>query len=313
MKKEDIISLLQLKGVGSVKANKAIKFLKDCDSLSFQDLNKVESLKGKFKQSEWDSAKNEADKIIKLSKEKNISILPVTDKKYPKNFRELSINDRPPVIYYRGILPDNVDASIAVVGTRNPSNYGKECAKRISRILAQDGWIIVSGLALGIDTASHKGALKADSGKTIAIMAHGLGQVYPKKNKPLAKKIIENGGCLISDYPVGVEPFRASFVKRDRLQSGLSLAVVVVEASKKSGTMHTVNYAQDQQRKLYCVPSSDQSCEDNDGVEYLLKEEIASPLRDKNDIYALSEELKGLQESKVRDNTSGKQPTIWKT
>ena len=147
----------------------------------------------------------------------------------------------------------NIDAihrdCIAIVGTREPTEYGITAAKRLGALFAESGYTVVSGLANGIDTAAHQGALEVD-GLTVAVLASGLDTVYPIKNKELAGAILKNNGALVSEYSWGTMVNRSYFVARDRIQSGLSLGVFVVETGIKGGTMHTVKSCKEQKRSL---------------------------------------------------------------
>jgi DNA processing protein len=144
------------------------------------------------------------------------------------------------------------DCLVAVVGTRKPTDFGRDKAREIGHTLAENGVVVVSGLALGCDGAAHHGAVSSH-GASVAVLAHGLDTLYPSSHRGLAERILANGGCLISEYPPGERPHPQYFVQRDRLQSGLSHAVVVVETDVRGGTMHTVKAAVDQRRPLFCL------------------------------------------------------------
>ena len=145
---------------------------------------------------------------------------------------------------------------IAIVGTREPTQYGAESARKLGGIFAKEGFVVVSGLATGIDAQAHKGALDAN-GMTIAVLAHGLHTVYPPENKKLANKILDKNGALVSEYPWDKNSSRYSFVERDRIQSGLSLGVFVVETGIGGGTMHTAGFCKKQNRKLIVLSPED--------------------------------------------------------
>ena len=142
-----------------------------------------------------------------------------------------------------------------MVGSRKVSAYGKAVTLRLAREAAEQGIIIVSGLALGVDGLAHHAALEAN-GTTIAVLPSGLSKIYPSTHHQLAKRILEQGGALITEYPAGVEPFPSNFVARNRLISGISDATLITEAALKSGSLHTANFALDQGRTVMAVPGN---------------------------------------------------------
>lgn len=184
----------------------------------------------------------------------DIRKITIADGEYPKQLKNIS--DPPEIIYVRGeLLPK--EQRLAVVGTRLCSPYGKQVATEITGDLAEAGLTIVSGLAPGIDTFTHKAALER-GGRTIAVVGTGIDEksIYPKENIPLARKIIETGGTIISELPPGTPGSKITFPKRNRIISGLSLGVLVVEAKERSGALITAGYAIRQERKLFAVPGS---------------------------------------------------------
>lgn len=167
----------------------------------------------------------------------------------------LELEGMPTHFYYRGTLPEGRVPTVAIVGTRRPSHYGKQVTYDLAYKLAQKGVIIVSGLALGCDTIAHRAALDA-GGKTIAILAGGLDSIYPRTNARLAEEIIKNGGALISEYPDGMPAKPFQFLARNRIVSGLADAVVVTEAAARSGTLSTVAHALDQNKEVFAIPGN---------------------------------------------------------
>jgi DNA processing protein len=166
---------------------------------------------------------------------------------FPPLLRE--IYDPPVALYYRGTLPDAEATAVGVVGTRLPTGSGRRGAFQIARELAEQECVVVSGLARGIDACAHEGALSAD-GTTVAVLGSGVDRVYPSGNRRIASRMLGAGGCLISEFPPGAEPFKHHFPCRNRLISGMSVAVVIVEAPAKSGALITARYALDQGRDV---------------------------------------------------------------
>ena len=172
---------------------------------------------------------------------------------YPERLKE--IYDPPPVLWMRGDVSLLARPSIAVVGTRHPSPYGAGVAEMLSRDLAVRRLLIVSGMARGIDTCAHKGALAARM-PTVAVWGTGIDVIYPKENKKLAEEILATGGAIVSEVPMGTFPAPQNFPRRNRILSGLSIAVLVVEAAENSGTRVTARCAADQNRDLFAVPGN---------------------------------------------------------
>ena len=169
---------------------------------------------------------------------------------YPPRLKE--IYDGPPVLYYIGEIEPQDECAVAIVGTRNPTSYGRKAAAVLSRDLASAGLTVVSGLALGIDGEAHKAALDC-GGRTIAVVAGGLDRVYPKEHAGLFRRIQERG-AVISERPLGMRPDPRSFPRRNRLISGIALGTLVVEAPDTSGAVSTVKHALEQDREVFCVP-----------------------------------------------------------
>lgn len=201
--------------------------------------------------SDLDNAFADADHLIDQSRKRDIVVLSPFDVPYPRAL--LDIADFPPILYVRGSLATLANPKkLAVVGTRHPSDLGLRLAKKIAAELSNLGVCVVSGLALGIDAAAHQGAVKG-RGSTIAVLAHGLDQIAPKSNEPLAASILEHGGALVSEYEIGVTPRPQQFVFRNRLQSGLSRGSVVVESGYSGGSIHQGKFTTEQHRFLFVV------------------------------------------------------------
>ena len=180
-----------------------------------------------------------------------IRLLTVEDEDYPIKLR--SIPDPPIVLYALGNIDLLSKKNIAIVGARKCTSYGQHVAKAFSYLLSKENFVITSGLAQGIDTASHEGAL-ISNGKTIAVMGTGMDIIYPKENKKLFQEIVRHNGLILSEYPLGTKPDRLNFPKRNRIISGISDGVLVVEAGLKSGALITADFALDQGKNVYAIP-----------------------------------------------------------
>ena len=183
----------------------------------------------------------------------DIKQISIEDENYPESLKKIS--DAPKTLYYRGDFFKENEICFAVVGTRNPTDYGKRVAMQIVGELVDAGLTIISGMAPGIDTLAHKVCVEKGK-RTIAVLGTGLDEksIYPQENLGLAKKIIETGGCLISELSPGSPGLKFNFPKRNRIVSGLSLGVLIVEAKEKSGSLITANYAKKQGKKVFAVP-----------------------------------------------------------
>lgn len=166
-----------------------------------------------------------------------------------------AIPQPPPVLYLKGEMANLDLPQIAVVGSRHPSSGGRANAQDFSRQLAAMGFVITSGLALGVDAAAHAGALASD-GRTIAVMGTGIDTVYPRRHQSLARQILDQGGTLLTEFPLGAAPHASHFPRRNRIISGLSMGVLVVEAAVKSGSLITARYALQQGREVFAIPGS---------------------------------------------------------
>src|SRR5271154_2722075 len=185
--------------------------------------------------------------------EAHARIISLSDPEYPSRLKE--IYDPPVVLFVKGSVEVLAQPGIAMVGTRHPTPYGSGMAERLSTDLAARGLVIISGLARGIDTASHRGAVAA-KGKTIAVLGTGIDVMYPKENTRLTEQIVALGGALISEFPVGTFPAPQNFPIRNRIISGMSAGVLVVEAAEYSGTRITSRLALEQNRDVYAVPGN---------------------------------------------------------
>lgn len=208
---------------------------------------------------------------MKKYQEYEIAYIKENEKNYPKGL--LNISRNPSILYYKGNIDIvNCKKNIAIIGTRNASEKGLRLAYETGQSIAEQGLNVVNGLAIGCDAAALRGAL-SKNGKCIAVMPCGLDQVQPKTNFKLAEEILEKGGCLISEYKAGIGVQKYQYVARDRIQSGISQGIIVIEAEEKSGTMHTVNFSRQQFKRIACyynklveLSSGNKLIENMDGV-----------------------------------------------
>lgn len=185
--------------------------------------------------------------------EHNITLLDTHSEHYPQMLSE--IKRAPPLLYVWGDPAILSLPQVAVVGSRSPTTSGKDNAFQFSKELASAGVTITSGLALGVDIAAHQGALSA-SGKTIAVLGTGIDQIYPQRHQQMARELVASGGAVVTEFPLGVQPMPSNFPQRNRIISGLSCGVLVVEAAVKSGSLITARYAIQQNREIFAIPGS---------------------------------------------------------
>jgi DNA processing protein len=230
--------------------------LPDLSSLFRLSLTELESLNFPAPAAQFlftGKARTEAERELVRVAEQKGQILTFEDEDYPEQLRE--IFDPPPVLWVLGDVKLLARPAIAIVGTRHPTPYGTGMAEVLARDLASHRMIILSGMARGVDTAAHRGALAA-GGSTVAVWGTGVDVIYPKENKSLAENILVTGGAIISEYRLGTFPAPQNFPKRNRIISGISIGVLVVEAGENSGTRVTARCALEQNRDVYAVPGN---------------------------------------------------------
>ncbi len=242
-------------GIGPVKAKRLRERFGSLDMALLKresDLRSVEGIGPELASTlaSWETSV-EVEKERQWVQELGLTVLTFADEAYPASLRE--IYDPPLVLYIKGKIPETWPRGVAVVGSRETSHYGLETAKKLSYQLGYAGVSVISGLARGIDTAAHLGALAA-KGTTWAVLGCGLDKMYPPENDALAAKIVESGGCLISELPLGTSPDKRTFPMRNRLVSGLSFGVLVIEAGRQSGALITARQALEQGRQVFAVP-----------------------------------------------------------
>ncbi|MCX7726595.1 MAG: DNA-processing protein DprA [Chitinispirillaceae bacterium] len=248
--------------------------------------------------------KAEEQKIV--AEKKKIKIISLCEPSYPFSLKEIFAP--PPLLYVKGDISVLLNYGAAVVGTRNPTLYGRKATEAITEELVESNLVVVSGLAMGIDTIAHETTLR-NGGKTVAVLGSGLDNIYPKFNERLAERIAE-AGCVISEFPFGTFPEAFNFPRRNRIISGCSAAVVVVEDGERSGSLITAKYALQQGREVYAVPGSIFSPQSR-GTFNLIKEgaipissgrELAEDIRVITNRVLLKEEVKNKEEKNIREN-----------
>lgn len=216
------------------------------------------------------------DHVRKVSGMWEIRSCNKNDECYPRTLRD--IKSAPDILYYVGDISACENIVIAVVGKRDATERYLKIAKKIGGILAKEGFTVLNGLAIGVDACASEGAVEA-KGKVVAVMPGGLDEVYPKSNQKLAERIVETGGCLISEYSNGTRPQKYTFVQRDRIQAMLSNKVFIVDAEKDGGTMHTADYATKYAKPLGCFIES-AGTKSPSGNQLLIDSHKASAVKD---------------------------------
>ncbi|MGL4911179.1 MAG: DNA-processing protein DprA [Romboutsia sp.] len=234
-------------------------------------------------------AKEKSQIIIENSIKQNIKYIDILSKKFPQ--RLININNSPVALFYKGNYDSlNELNSVAIIGSRKAGQEGLEAAYKLGYDFGKENYSVISGLAIGCDEQVHRGCVKA-KGKSIAVLPCGLDDLYPSSNNDLAQEILENNGCLISEYCIGTKAFRNNFIERDRIQSGLSSCVIVCESEINSGTMHTFNFAKQQNKIIACVDI------DISGNKKIIEEEICIIINDKFDYEKIKNQILKFNES----------------
>jgi DNA processing protein len=249
------VSFSRIPGIGRIKTSQLLDYFTSMENAWKAPVNEL-------KKAGLDSRSAEAignlrsriypDKEFENLCRYKVEVVTYKSTNYPTRLKE--IDDYPPILYVRGNIFPSDDCCLAVVGARRPTMYGRQVTEEIVTYLARNGITIVSGLARGIDSVAHKTALGVE-GRTIAVFGCGLDIVYPAENAGIAREIMERG-ALLSEYPLGVRPKADNFPRRNRIMSGLSLGVLVVEAGETSGALITTNQALEQNRDVFAIPGS---------------------------------------------------------
>lgn len=280
--------MLEVEGIGPGKLFNLLSKFNSLDNLlgaNFHSLINVEGISGNLanriiKQvSEYSKNKQEFEKELEFLYKIDANWITFWSENYPKNLKNIFA---PPIIlYYKGTIKEDDNNSVAIVGTRMASRYGKQIAEHFAKDLCNSGITVISGMARGIDSAAHRGALSS-GGRTIAVIGSGLDVIYPAENKKLFNEITENG-VVFSEYKFGTKPDAQNFPKRNRIISGLSLGTLVVETKASGGALQTAAFALDQNREVFAVPGN-LGVLQSEGTNLLIQKGEAKLVRNYNDI-----------------------------
>ena len=284
----DLFLLLSVEGIGPGKIRNLLAKFKTTKNILASDYPELLNVEGintnlakrirKTSQAR-DNIEKFTEKELKKLEKLGGKLISIWDQEYPQLLKK--IYDPPLLFYLLGDLTENDQYSIAIVGTRQPTNYGKVQAERISMDLAKQGITIVSGMARGIDSIAHNSAVKS-GGRTIAVIGSGLDVIYPPENKKLFEKISESG-AIISEFPLGSKPDAQNFPKRNRLISGLSLGVIIIETGITGGAMQTAAFALDQNRDVFALPGN-VAVKQSEGTNLLIQKSEAELITSAEDV-----------------------------
>lgn len=253
--REAYIALNMVSGVGPIRVRALLDRFNEPQAIlsaSKGELMQVEGVGEEIARSvtSW-REQVDLDAELQRIEKAGVTVVARDDAEYPKNLRE--VYDPPVILYVKGELSERDALAMAIVGSRRTTLYGQEMARKLAFQLARVGIPVISGLARGIDTAAHSGALQA-KGRTVAVIGCGIDIMYPAENQKLADEIVAKGGAVVTEFPFGVKPDKQNFPMRNRIISGWSLGTVVVEANLKSGALITANQAAEQGRQVFAVP-----------------------------------------------------------
>lgn len=243
-----LLTLSMLKGIGPGALRK-IASVDGFEILSFEELRAYlpKQAVAAISPASVASAKEEADRQIEAASTAGATIISAVDSAYPALLTDT--RDDPQILFVKGKLSNSPQKSVAIIGTREPTEHGRVIAQRLTGFFISQGWSVVSGLAIGCDAIAHEAALDG-GGHTVAVMAHGLQMVAPSRHKKLAQRILDSGGALVSEYRFGQQAMPTNFVKRDRIQAGLAKGVVMVQSDVVGGSLHASRAAIDYGRWL---------------------------------------------------------------
>ena len=310
--KEYLLAIKSFEGIGTVKLLKIGNYVEDkniaisspSDLVPILDDLKIKVKKEKVTTEMLQKALGVARRTIEYNLQAGIGITTYYDEDYPSILRDTINEDGklapPMVLYYKGDLSITRMPGLAVIGTREITDFGKKAGLYLTQEFAKRGFCIVSGLAIGCDTVGHRGALDV-GGKTIAFLAHGLDTVYPPENEVLAQQIVDNGGLLLSEYPVGMGVNRYNLVARDRLQASMSLATLVIQTGVQGGTMHAANTTLQYPKPLYAIKfkNNEENEHEKSLGNALLVEKGAKYISGGDDIDAIAESILNYQKPRT--------------
>ena len=302
LKKELILTLLNINKIGRKTINKLIHSTLPLSNdpqciLSFILLN-YSNYKFNLTVQDIIIAKNKSLNIIDYCEKNNIKIMTILDEDFPLKLKIIPNN--PVIIFYKGnksCLTD--DKSVAIIGTRYPTLESETITRKLAKLFSNKNYIIISGLAHGIDYNAHISTIK-NNNKTLVVLPSGISNIYPSNYKYLCDEILYNNGCIISEYFPFEKPYKNHFIERDRLQSALALGIIVVECGIKSGTMYTVNFAKEQNRIICCFKHDNMNYSSRSGNMKLLNDKNIMVIDNSYNTYLLEDSFeKKLQEINI--------------
>lgn len=291
MSKRDILIWLSSLNISNKNIEKICSQVGDLRNIwymSANNINKLSNIRSNVKEIIIKNRDGDYIKrVLNILEEQNINVITIYDENYPEDLK--NIYDKPLILYAKGSIIKDDNFALAVVGSRKATSYGKWVTEKIVKELTALGITIISGLAIGIDSIAHRTALESN-GRTIAVLGNGLDIIYPKRNKELYREI-ETKGAIVSEYFLGVAPLQYNFPQRNRIISGLSLGVLIVEAQEKSGSLITAQHALEQGKEVFAIPGNINSIFSK-GTNKLIKEGAKLVM----DVEDIVEELYQLQE-----------------
>jgi DNA processing protein len=278
------IALSLIPGLGAQRITRLIQHFNEPQRIFKSSLNELLRIDGIGNGSATEIVKfkswNKVEEILNYAQKNQVWLLSYADPNYPERLKH--IYDPPVLLWGKGNIHALSATGIAIIGTRKPSVYGKEMAEKFSKELTAHGLTVISGLAYGIDTIAHRACVETNS-TTVAVLGSGIDRIYPSSNLKLAQRIVETGGAVISEFPPGTKPDAGNFPVRNRIVSGLSLGVLVIESGLTGGSMITANLALDQGREVFAVPH-EISKKNGEGGNALIKRSNAKLISSIDDI-----------------------------